>query len=110
MNTEFIHKLALTALEDMKGKEIVSLDIRAMSTIADYMIVATATSNRHARSLADEVQKRSKEAGLRPRSVEGLEAADWVLIDLGDVVVHVMQAATRSLYDLESLWRMSPSS
>lgn len=98
----------MLSLEDMKGQAIVSMNIRKLSTIADYMLVVTATSNRHARSLADEVIKRSKAAGILPRT-EGQEQAEWVLIDLGDVIVHVMLAATRKLYDLESLWKFSPA-
>jgi ribosome-associated protein len=99
--------LAIAALEDLKGQNIVSLDIAKLSTIADYMVVVTGTSNRHVKSLAEEVSKRGKEAGLTVR-MEGQETGEWILLDLGDVIVHVMQAATRKLYDLESLWKLSP--
>jgi ribosome-associated protein len=97
----------IAVLEDVKGQDIVSLDISQLSTIADYMLVVTGTSNRHVKSLADAVLKRGKEAGLTVR-VEGQEQGEWVLLDLGDVIVHVMQAATRKLYDLESLWQLTP--
>lgn len=108
MKPEKLQNLARKALEEIKGQDIASLDIRKLTTIADYMLVVTATSSRHARSMADELIKRCKEAGIPPRSVEGQEQGEWVLIDLGDVIVHVMQAATRKLYDLESLWKLSP--
>lgn len=109
MKAPKLQDLARLALEDLKGQDIVSLDISKMSSIADYMLVVTATSNRHARSLADEVSKRCKEAGYTVRSMEGENQAEWILIDLGDVIVHVMQAAARKLYDLESLWKLSPA-
>ena len=107
MNSVQLNDLVIAALEDLKGQEIVSLDIAKLSTIADYMVVVTGTSNRHVRSLADEVFKRGKEAGL-PVKIEGEEQGEWILIDLGDVIVHVMQGAIRKLYDLESLWKMAP--
>lgn len=106
--TPGLKDLAQLALEDIKGQDIVCLDIGRMSSIADHMLVVTATSNRHARSLADEVVKRCKEAGFTVRSMEGENPGDWILIDLGDVIVHVMQAAARKLYDLESLWKLAP--
>jgi iojap-like ribosome-associated protein len=102
-----LNALVIAALEDLKGQDIVSLDISPLTTIADYMVVVTGTSNRHVKSLADEVLKRGKEAGLEVR-IEGQEQGEWVLLDLGDVIVHVMQAATRKLYDLESLWKQAP--
>ena len=92
----------------MKGQEIVTMDIGAMSSIADYMVVVTGTSNRHVKSMADELMKRSKEADHMPIGMEGQEQGEWVLIDLGDVIVHIMQGATRKLYDLESLWKLVP--
>jgi len=108
LKPEKLQNMARKALEDIKGQDIASLDIRKLTTIADYMLVVTATSSRHARSLAEELVKRCKEAGIQPRSLEGLEQGEWVLIDLGDVIVHVMQASMRKLYDLESLWKLSP--
>lgn len=107
MKPKKLHDLAQKALEDLKGQDIVSINISKMSTIADYMIVVTATSSRHAKSMADEVVKRCKAAGAPPRSMEGQETGEWVLIDLGDVIVHVMLASVRKLYDLESLWKIT---
>ena len=98
-----------TAVADMKGQNVVIMDIQKMSSIADYMLVVTGTSSRHVRSIADEVEKRCKEKEVPIRGMEGKEGAEWVLLDLGDVIVHVMQAATRKLYDLESLWKLSPA-
>jgi ribosome-associated protein len=103
-----LRDLAIKTLEDMKGQQIVVLDIKKISSFADYMIVVTGTSNRHVKSMADEVQKRCKDAGVEVRGMEGQLQSEWILLDLGDVIVHVMQAATRKLYDLESLWNMSP--
>jgi ribosome-associated protein len=98
-----------TVVSDMKGQNLVMLDIQKMSSVADYMVVVTGTSNRHVRSIAEEVEKRCKEKGVTVRGVEGKDASEWVLLDLGDVLLHVMQAATRKLYDLESLWKLSPT-
>lgn len=108
MNSEQLNTLVVAALEDLKGQDIVSLDIAGLTTIADRMVVVTGTSNRHVKSLADEVLKRCKEAGAAVRGMEGQEQGEWVLLDLGDIIVHCMQAATRKLYDLESLWKMAP--
>ena len=108
MNSEQLNTLVVAALEDLKGQDIVSLDIAGLTTIADHMVVVTGTSSRHVKSLADEVLKRCKEAGVAIRGLEGEEQGEWVLLDLGDVIVHCMQAATRKLYDLESLWKMAP--
>lgn len=108
MNSIELRDFAAAILEDMKGLDIVSLDIQKLSTIADFMLVVTGTSSRHVKSVADEVSKRGKEAGLNVR-MEGQEQAEWILLDLGDVIVHVMQAPVRKLYDLESLWNMSPA-
>ena len=108
MKATKLRDFAIKAVEDMKGQDVACLDIQKMSTIADYMLVVTGTSTRQVKSIADEVARRCKEAGIPIRGVEGTEQAEWVLLDLGDVIVHVMQAPVRKLYDLESLWSMSP--
>lgn len=109
MKAKKLRDFVETVVSDMKGQNLVMLDIQKMSSVADYMIVVTGTSNRHVRSIAEEVEKRCKEKGVTVRGVEGKDASEWVLLDLGDVLLHVMQAATRKLYDLESLWKLSPA-
>lgn len=97
-------KLALSALEEIKGKDVVDIDVRGKTSVCDYMVVASGTSTRHVKSLADEVVKASKLAGYMPLGVEGEREAEWVLVDLGDVVVHVMLPRVREFYALERLW------
>ncbi|MEM7377795.1 MAG: ribosome silencing factor, partial [Pseudomonadota bacterium] len=92
------------ALDALKAVDIQTLDVRDKTSVADYMVVATGTSRRHAQALAERVIERIEALGLRARGVEGLDAAEWVLVDLGDVLVHVMQAQSRDLYALEKLW------
>jgi ribosome-associated protein len=101
-------KLVVDAIEDIKGLDIKVLDVAALTTITDHMVIATGTSNRHVKSIADNVIARAKEAGYRPLGVEGIDAGEWVLVDLGDVVVHAMQAQTRMFYQLEKLWDVPP--
>ena len=104
MPIEDLLTLITSALTDMKGKDIVQLDVRGLSNVTDYMVIATGTSNRHVKSLADEVSFQAKQNGVIPLGIEGEMSGDWVLSDLGDVVVHVMQAEAREFYDLERLW------
>ena len=96
--------LVVDALEDLKAVDPKILDVRGISSVMDYLVVASGNSSRHVKSLANNVVIKAKEAGWPPIGVEGENAADWVLVDLGDVVVHVMQPAARSFYDLERLW------
>jgi ribosome-associated protein len=109
LKTTKLRDFVVKAAEDMKGLDVKSLDIEKLSSIADYMVVVTGTSSRHVKSIAEEVSKRCKEANIAIRGYEGTEQAEWVLLDLGDVIVHVMQASVRKLYDLESLWSMTPA-
>lgn len=104
-----INPIIINALEDLKGKNIVQLDVRELSTVTDTLVIASGTSNRHVKSLANNVVEDAKEQGHRPLGVEGMETGDWVLVDFGDTVVHVMQQETRDFYDLEKLWSMKPS-
>ena len=101
-------RLATTLLEDLKGIDVVTLDIEGKSSIADAMIVATGTSVRHVHSLAENVRLGAKDAGHPPLGVEGDATSEWVLVDLGDVIVHVMTADTRDFYSLEKLWSVGP--
>ncbi|GHA92319.1 ribosome silencing factor [Modicisalibacter luteus] len=109
MHIESLKTLAVDALEELKGQDIAELDVSALTSVTDTMLVASGTSTRHVAALADNVMDRAKEAGVRPLGVEGHAGADWVLIDLGDVVVHVMMPDARRLYDLERLWADLPS-
>lgn len=104
MQTEKLIELVHDALEQMKAKETVDLDVRERCSVTDYMIVASGTSKRHVASIAEEVIVKAKEAGVMPLGSEGQGSADWVLVDLGDVVVHVMMPDARTFYDLERLW------
>ncbi|WP_415889379.1 ribosome silencing factor [Neptuniibacter sp. SY11_33] len=104
MQAEKVLELVHTALEDMKAKEIVDLDVRGRSTVTDYMVIASGTSKRHVGSIGEEVVVKLKEAGVMPLGSEGQGVSDWILVDLGDVVVHVMMPDARDFYDLERLW------
>lgn len=110
MKSEKLCELVIDALDDVKAKDIVTLDVRKMTSVTDYMIVASGTSNRHVKALADAVADKSREAGNRPVGVEGEEGSEWVLLDLQDVLVHVMLPRVREFYNLEKLWSLSPSS
>ena len=94
----------LTALDDLKAQNVQEIDVRGKTSIADLLIVASGTSTRHVKSLADEVVKFAKQAGMQPLGVEGQREAEWVLVDLGDIVVHVMLPRVREFYGLERLW------
>ncbi|MDC3332651.1 ribosome silencing factor [bacterium] len=106
MNAEEIKNLAHEALDDLKAQHITTLDVRELTDIADYMLICTGTSNRHVKSLADNVALELKKKGLPANGVEGADQAgsDWALVDFGDVIVHVMLPEARDFYDLERLW------
>ncbi|WP_336367221.1 ribosome silencing factor [Marinobacter sp. C2H3] len=108
MQAEELKNLVVTALEDVKAKDISVIDVRDRTSVTDYMVLASGTSNRHVKSLADSVLSEARDQGVRTGSVEGGAVSDWILVDLGDVVVHVMMPATREFYDLERLWRDAP--
>jgi ribosome-associated protein len=97
-------KIAIGALEDLKGQDIKLLDVRKLTTVTDTMLICTGTSNRHVSSLAQSVFEASKKAGFPPLGMEGRETGEWVVVDLNDVVVHVMQSQARAHYQLEKLW------
>jgi len=97
----------LASLDDSKAENIVSIDIQGKSSLADHMVVASGRSNRHVAAVADHVLKALKDAGFGNARVEGLSGADWVLIDAGDVIVHVFRPEVREFYNLEKMW-MAP--
>ncbi|HTF85034.1 ribosome silencing factor [Cellvibrio sp. ARAG 10.3] len=107
--SEELSQIVINALEDLKGKNIVQLDVREMTDVTDTLIIASGTSNRHVKSMANNVVEDSKKLGYMPLGVEGIDAGDWVLVDFGDIVVHVMQEETRNFYELEKLWSITPS-
>jgi ribosome-associated protein len=110
MDSEQLQKLAVDALEEIKGIDLIALDVRQITSIADSIIIASGSSHRHVQSLADNVLRRAREAGVRPLGVEGEQIGDWVLVDLGDVIVHVMRPEVRAFYNLEKLWDVAPRS
>lgn len=106
--TEALIETVLRALEDGKGEQIMRLHVAPLTTVTDDMVLCTGSSSRHVQSLAQRVVEDAKKRGVQPRGVEGMTRAEWVLVDLGDVVVHVMQAQMRALYQLEKLWDLPP--
>ncbi|MFZ5533471.1 MAG: ribosome silencing factor [Pseudomonadota bacterium] len=110
MNSEQLQRLVVDALEEIKAVDVVALDVRCLTSIADAIVIASGTSQRHVQSLADNVLRRAREADVRPLGVEGEQAGDWVLVDLGDVIVHVMRPEVRDFYNLEKLWSVPAAS
>lgn len=104
MDAERLRDLALKAMTDMKALDITVIDVRGQSAITDFMIVASGTSDRHLKAVATSVQVEAKQAGVKPLGVEGEQGGEWVLVDLRDVVVHVMLPRVRAFYQLEKLW------
>ena len=109
MTDSQLNKVIIKSLEDLKGKDIVCLDVAEMSDVMDTLIIVSGTSSRHARSLVENVVDDVKEFGVRPGGIEGKEGGEWALVDLGDTVVHAMLPQTREFYDLEKLWSLEPA-
>ncbi len=106
-----LHSIIKESLEDLKGQEITILDVTKQSDVMDALIIVTGTSNRHVKSLANNVVEDCKhKEGIRPIGIEGMDDGEWVLVDYGDTVLHVMLQSTRDFYELEKLWSMEPSS
>ena len=99
-----LQDFVIDKIDDLKGQDILALDLQGKSRITDCMTICTGTSSRHVISIADHVVQESRAAGLIPLGIEGKNGADWIVVDLGEVIVHVMQEESRRLYELEKLW------
>ena len=109
MRLNTLQQTAVSALEDIKARDIKVLDVRKLTSFYDSLIIASAESNRQVKALAHHVRDKLKEAGATIVGVEGEETGEWVLVDAGDLVVHVMQPAVRAYYNLEELWEGKPA-
>ena len=110
MTAPDLNSLIHTTLDDNKALDITTLDVSHLTDMTDHMIICTATSNRHAKTLADKVCRACKAAEKRPYSISGEDEAHWILIDFSDTVVHIMLEETREFYSLEKLWAFTESS
>jgi ribosome-associated protein len=110
MQAEELLKIVETVLDERKGNNITTLDVRGKTSFTDYMVVVTGTSDRHLKSLCDYVVEEVKKQGVRPLGIEGDLGSDWVLLDLGDVIVHAMTSQARGFYQLEKLWSVGGDS
>jgi len=108
MRLDKLTKAAVAALEDIKGRDIVVLDVKKMTALFDWIIIASADSSRQGRALSNNVQEKLKALGARVYSVEGERTGEWVLVDMGSIVVHIMQPTIRQYYNLEELWAPPP--
>ncbi len=104
MNGEELKAFVVDKADDLKAVDIQAIDVRGKSSVADYIVVCSGTSRTHVNAIAENVITESKHSGLQPLGVEGKETGEWVLVDLGEVILHVMQEQTRDFYQLEKLW------
>ncbi|HFD11369.1 MAG TPA: ribosome silencing factor [Crenotrichaceae bacterium] len=102
---EDLRQLVVDTIDANKGVNITCIDVKDKSSVTDYMIIATGTSERHVKALADHVVAETKKLGITPLGVEGMKVCDWILVDLGDVMAHIMLEKTREYYQLEKLWQ-----
>ena len=109
LKSKKLAQLVVEALDDLKGESIRSINVQKLTEITDYMVIATGRSNTHIKALADSVATKVKEAGGEVNGIEGKMQSEWVLVDVGDVVVHIMLAPVRALYNLEDLWGFDAS-
>ena len=110
LNSKKLAQLVAQALDDLKGQSISCINVKKLTDITDYMVIVTGRSNTHVKALADAVTKKVKESGVEVVGVEGRLQSEWVLVDVGDVVVHIMLAPVRALYNLEDLWSFAAGS
>lgn len=108
MHSKQLKELVVKAIEALKGNDVKVMDVRDMTSVTDSMIIVSGTSGRHVKSIADNVVGECKKNRVRPLGMEGDDRGEWVLVDLGDVIVHVMLPATRQFYDIERLWEPAP--
>ncbi|MEC4728720.1 ribosome silencing factor [Shewanella sp. D64] len=109
MESAELKLFVIDKVEDLKAKDVVVLDISERSNLADFMVVCSGTSKTHVRAIAENLVVEAKRANLHINGVEGRESSEWVLVDLGDVILHVMQDKTRDYYELEKLWTEKPA-
>jgi len=109
LKSKKIAQLVVEALEDLKGESILSIDVQKLTEITDYMVIVTGRSSTHIKALSDSVAKKVKEAGLDILGIEGKLQSEWILVDVGGVVVHIMLGSVRALYNLEDLWSFDAS-
>lgn len=102
-------EMVYKALEELKAIDIVEIDVHDKPAMTEIMIVATGTSTRHVKAIGNNLVEKAKEHGFRPLGIEGEESSEWVLVDLGDIIVHIMQAKIRDYYQIEKLWEVGPS-
>ncbi len=99
-----LETIVINALEELKAVNIIKLDVRPLTSITDEMIICTGTSTRHVKSISNNLVQTVKQAGVQPLGVEGEQMSEWILVDLGDIVIHIMQTTAREFYQLEKLW------
>ena len=104
MQSAELKQFIIGKIDDLKAKDIVSFDVSNQSNITDHMVICSGTSKTHVRAIAENLIKEAKDADMQPLGIEGREGSDWVLVDMGGVILHVMQYETRDLYQLEKLW------
>ena len=110
MQNQQILEFVLDKIDDLKARDIITIDVSKTTTITDYMVICSGNSQKHVQSIAEHVAYEAKEAGETPLGVEGKDSGEWVLVDMGPVVLHVMQESTRDFYQLEKLWQSPTSS
>ena len=109
MKLETLKKLVIDAAEDVKAKDITELDVSELTDMTDVMLIITGTSSRHLKAVASNIVEKVKKGGLQPVGVEGENTGEWVLVDLGDIIIHIMLPEMRDFYDLERLWSARPA-
>lgn len=107
-NRQDLADLVVEVLDDLKAQSVLCLDVRHLTTMTDAMVIASGRSDRHVRAIAQALLDRCKAAGYEPLGIEGADAGEWVLVDLGDVIVHIMLPKVRDFYSLEKLWDIAP--